>query len=151
MADEVYLEFETIQTITGETEPGKFRVDLAPVDRIEETYQKQPLIDALERESNDGKNPITSIHDTKKTLHNFIFTGTLTPLSGIDIATRRKYLRYLYGYTGGATDTRLALFYNGEMYYGYMTRLSLYQNGGEEILEYMIEIIEGMSYDDVEY
>jgi len=155
MVNEVYIEKE---------EGTAYRVDLAPVHMCEDTYTKSPEIESLESDPEDGLNPETGIYDTKKTLHKFVLTGVLTLNDGDAVngvtsisatnpnasTSKKGRLRLLYGY-GGIERTRLKFYYNGQVYYGFMTRLSLIQSGGENFYDYIIEITEGLYYDDISY
>jgi hypothetical protein len=151
MADEVYIEFEESQTLLNPDDSvidtGKFRVDLAPIGMVEDTYVKSADVMPLPSYAEDAENPKIVITDMKQTLHKFVLTGTLTELDGVDKDTKKRYLKYLYGYLGRSTNTRLAFFYEDTLYYVFMTRLTTTQASGEDFFEYIIELTEGIDYD----
>ena len=156
MANEVYIERE---------EGTAYRVDLGPVHMIEDTYTKTPMIVQTYDDSIGAQDPETLIEDTKETLHRFVITGVLTlndgdainksddkyvttlvqsNVEGVnDSGSKIGRLRLLYGY-GSVEKTKLNFNYNGFIYNGFMTRLTLTRAGGENFYEYIIEIIEAL-------
>ena len=162
---EVYIECVDTQTISGSSTSGKFRVDLSPVNMVEDTYTKSPEITSEETYPEDGEDPSAIVVDSKKSLHRFIITGTLTLNDGDatqsvtkldpnqasadglqDPTSKIGRLRILYGY--GGTDSTQIKFQKGEVYYvGVLSRITLTQSGGEGFYEYILEVIEGSSYD----
>lgn len=165
MGNEVYIELVTQQTVDGGSTPSKYRVDLAPINGIEDTYTKSPEIESTEVYPEEGEDPQTIVYDTKLTLHRFIVTGVLTLNDGDvtngvtrldpvqtqpeglqDPLSKVGRLRILYGY-GKLTDTQVKLYKNGTWYFGWVTRITLNQAGGENFYDYIIEVIEATQYD----
>ena len=156
MANEVYIE-RTLGTA--------YRVDLGPVHMVEDTYVKSPVIESIPTDSEDAVDPETGVLDTKQTLHKFVITGILTLNDGDainevsrlvqvgslnDSASKLGRLRLLYGY-GSVENTKLNFDYNGIIYQGFMTRLTMTRAGGENFYDYIIEIVEAVYIDDLSY
>jgi len=145
MANEVYVELEVVDA-TG----GQYRVDLAPVNMAEETAVKELYDMVVETDQEEGIDPINVVTDTKKIIHNFVLTGDITQTPD-DIPTmtnkeKKSRLRILMGLKGNVTNTRLNFHYEDDDYKVFMTRLSFTQTGGENFFSYIIELVEGIRY-----
>ena len=140
MADEVNIERYS---------DGSQHVDLAPSASVEDTYVKSPQIDQIGSWPEDGEDPVTVVTDTKETLHTFVITGALTliPSDPLTLAQKKSRLRYLYGF-GSTTETWIKFTYDGDTYKVIMKRLTLTKHAGESYYEYIIELVEGLDYDD---
>jgi len=141
MSEEVYLELETADG--GE----KHRIDLAPVNMIEETMIKEIIVDTIDVDVGDSEDPTTYVTDYKMIVRTFTLTGTITVTpddGGMSLLAKKTRLRKLFGITVTIPLTRLKFHYEDNDYNGYMTRLSFVQACGESSFEYTIELTEGL-------
>lgn len=146
MAEEVYIELEELLV------DNKYRVDLAPVNTVEETGVKETYDSVLESDQDEGLDPTNIVTDMKNIIHSFTLTGdiTATPddIPSMTLSEKKARLRILLGLTGNATNTRLKFHYEDDDYHVFMKRLTFTQGAGETRFDYIIELKEGIRYQD---
>ena len=161
MTETVYIELKVAQTVDGDTGTSKYRVNLSPIDTIDDTYKNQ--LDAIPDEELDD--PISIVINTKRISHFVTINGLLIVNSddaalGVtdllpDPASAEKLqdptsklgrLRILMGY-GAIDNSLLTLYINGLSYEGYISRLTTIPTGGQvNFMDFIIEFIEGEAY-----
>jgi hypothetical protein len=148
MANEIY-----IMRATG---TPSYQIDLAPYEKVEDTYTKSPDVVQVPVNPGDSVDPETQVIDNKRTLHKFTLTGVLHLYDGDtangvtslvssskdDTTTKIGRLRLLYGY-GSAADTQITFHYNSQDWSGYITRMSVFKDAGRDDYDYIIDVTEG--------
>lgn len=149
--NEVYLERGTG---TG------YRVDLAPINIIEDSYAKN--IDPYPLEISGTDNPITGVRENKLSFHRLVVSGELaltdgdttngvTTLSGL-LNTNSKIgrLHILYGYGNVDSDaSELTFSYDGDTYNCWMTKKAITKHAGNRTYTYVMELLVGTHYDNI--
>jgi hypothetical protein len=174
MTDVIYIELKTAAIVdsTDPEEPtSKYRVNLSPVDSIDDTYKN--TLDVTPPED-DTIDPHAIIVNTKNIIHVFTLNGMLkvndddaletvpvtrllpdpTSVQGFqDPTSKLGRLRILLGYGGNITNgivyegTTLNFYINGITYECWISRLTTIPTAGQvDYMDYIIELTEGKYY-----
>lgn len=132
---------------------GNYRVYVDPIDASDESYAKELDTIPVPSDPADGEDPETGLGDFKAIINkislNFIIADdTNNPDT---VSERYNNLRRLYGYNNDASEdaTSVRLHYNGNDFYGKMSRLTFNKNGGEPFYNCTLEVTIGVGYEDL--